>query len=474
MPDFMFIVLVSGALSVTFIPVLVARLSKGNKKSAWDLSSSLVNMLAIFTFFAALTIMIFADPLVTYLLAPEMSPEGQNLAIAMMRIIAINPFLFSISSVITSVQQAVGRFFFFALAPAIYNLSIIGGILYLAPKYDIIGVVYGVVIGSILQLVVAAIGLRGLEFKYHWGINWRHRGLQQVRKLLPQRSLDQGMDYFNNLVEISIAGRLGVGLINAWEVAYTLHFVPINLIGVALSTAAFPKMSERLNQGRPDLFKKEFATILSALIWLAIPTGVIAFFGRGYLVRLLIAEGNSTIANLVGLLAMAIIFKAIFHLVTRAFYAQADTKTPLRVSFAAVALNIVLAVYLVMPQYANFGVLGLAIAKSIVVFIEVMILLFILMRRFRGLFSKEFFHNIMRMVSATGFMSVVTYSLIKYFPLNADDVGFFALGPKFALIVVGALLSYVFFSHLFGIKEAVPVVKRIKNMVLKPINFYKV
>lgn len=468
-PDFMFIVLVSGALSVTFIPVLTARLMHHNKESAWDLSASLANMLAVFTLAATIIIMIFADPLVKYLLAPEMSPEGQNLAIVMMRLIAINPFLFSISSVITSVQQAMGRFFFYALAPAIYNLSIIGGILFLAGDHDILGVVYGVIIGSILQLLVAAIGLRGLDVKYHWGINWKHRGLQEVRKLLPQRSTDQGMDYFTNLIEISLANRTGVGMINAWEVAYTLHFVPINLIGVALSTAAFPQMTERINQGRPDLFKTEFSQMMRLLVWLAIPTAVIAFFTRGYLVRLLVAEGNSMISDLLGLLAIAIIFRALFHLLSRAFYADHDTRTPLLVSIYSVALNIVLAIFLVLPNLGGYGVLGLAIAKSVTSVFEVIVLMIILMKRFIGIFGSRFIRSMAKMVSASGLMSIVIYSLVLLFPLRADDVGFFALVPKFIVIVSGGLISYVLFSYAFGVREAKPIIDKIKKIVFGPV-----
>src|SRR5688572_24338013 len=117
-PDFMFFILVSGALSVTFIPVFNERLSHGNKKSAWELSSSLINFMAVLTFITSILIIIFAEPLVRYVVAPGLDESATGLAISMMRVIAINPFLFAISSVLASMQQAVGRFFFFALAPS--------------------------------------------------------------------------------------------------------------------------------------------------------------------------------------------------------------------------------------------------------------------------------------------------------------------------------------------------------------------
>jgi putative peptidoglycan lipid II flippase len=468
-PDFMFIVLVSGALSVTFIPVLTERLGHGNRKSAWELSSSLLNFLASVTLAASVFIMIFAGPIVKYLLAPGMDVEGQELATVMMRIIAINPFLFSISAVFTSIQQAVGRFFFFALAPATYSLGIIAGIILLAPSLGIIGVAYGVVIGSILQLIITIIGMSGLGFEYSNGINWRNLGFRRVLTLLPQRSVDQGIDYFNNLVEISLASRLRQGMINAWEVAFTLHWVPINLIGVAISTAAFPQMTERINQGRPDLFKKEFITLLRVVIWLALPTVIVAYFGRGYIVRLLVAEGNITIANLLGLLVMAMFFRAIFHLVSRSFYAQQDTLTPLKVSIAAIALNVTLAIYFVMPWGADLGVFGLALAQSIVAALEVVVLMGIQSKRFPGLFELNLFLAVGKMAIAAIFSGIITYALVQFLPLRATDVGFFALVPKFGLIVLLSLLSYLLASFVLGLKEAKPVIDRVRRMVFKPV-----
>src|SRR5688500_17033188 len=126
-PDFMFVILVSGALSVTFIPVFNQRLQTGNKKSAWELSTSLVNFMAIATLLASILIIIFADPLVGCIVCAGLDEAGHSLAVSMMRVIAVNPFLFAVATVIASMQQAVGRFTFYALAPTIYNIGIIIG-----------------------------------------------------------------------------------------------------------------------------------------------------------------------------------------------------------------------------------------------------------------------------------------------------------------------------------------------------------
>ena len=466
-PEFMFIILVSGALSVTFIPVLNERLSAGNKKSAWDMSSSLLNFMAMLTAIAAVFIIVFAGLIVDHLTG--MNQEGKDLATTMMRIIAINPILFAVSSVLTSIQQTYGRFFFFALTPAIYNLGIIAGVIFLSPEYGIIGAAYGVVIGAVAQLIVALVGMFGIGFDYHRGINWRNHGFKKVLTLLPYRSVDQGIDYFNNLVEISLASRLRQGMINAWSVSFTLHWVPINLIGVAISTAAFPQMAERINQGRPDLFKKEFISLLRVIIWLALPVSVIAYLGRGYLVRLLVAEGNFVISSLLGMLVVAIFFRAIFHLVSRSFYAQQDTKTPLFVSIAAITLNIILATTFVLPWGLDMGVYGLALAQSIVAAFEVLVLIVILNRRMKNMFDIKFLKAITLMFISAVVTGLFAYFVIKLLPLRATDVGFFSLTPKFGLIVMLTLLFYVGVSRLMQLSEAKLVTGKISSIIFRPI-----
>ena len=189
-PDFLFFIITSGALAVTFIPVFNQRLVAGNKKSAWELSGSILNFLAILCLVASIFIMIFADSLVRYIVAPGLNESAMALAINMMRVIAINPFLFAIATVLSSMQQAVGRFVFYAIAPALYNVGIIIGILVFTNGINIfgiqlfeggiMGVALGVVLGAILQLVTSVIGLVGLGFEYEFKIHWKNQGFRSI------------------------------------------------------------------------------------------------------------------------------------------------------------------------------------------------------------------------------------------------------------------------------------------------------
>ena len=477
-PDFMFYILVSGALSVTFIPVFNQRLEKGNKKSAWELSTSLMNFMALSTLVASVLIIIFADPLVSYVVGPGLSESGHSLAVSMMRVIAVNPFLFAVATVIASMQQAVGRFTFFTLAPMVYNVGIIIGVLFFTNGITIfgwhvfdggiMGVALGVVLGSILQLIISSIGLIGLGFDYRFKIFWKNKGFRQVLRLLPPRSLDQSADYLNSIVETNLASRMVVGTVRSYQQALTLQNVPINLIGVAISTAAFPKMTERLGQGRPDLFRSELQTILRVIIWLALPATVISYFTRGYLVNFINnSSNNDLMAGLFGALAIAILFRSIYHIAARSFYAQQDTKTPLYISMFTVGLNVALAIWF--THSLGMGAYGLAWAQSLVAIIEVVILFTVLSTRVPQLFDRKFASATWRMLSASGFTALICYISVQLLQLQNTDKNFFSMFPKFALIVAISLTVYVSICNKLHLEEAQLVVKRFKKLLLARI-----
>jgi integral membrane protein mviN len=472
-PDFMFAVLVSGALSVTFIPVFNERWVKGNKQSAWQISSSMINFMALVTMVASVLIIIFADPLMKYLIAPGLSESGHALAVSMMRVIAVNPFIFAIASVIASIQQAVGRFMFCALAPMIYNVGIIIGTVWFTNGINlfgwqifdggIMGVALGVVLGSFLQLVVSAVGLAGLGFDYNFKIYWRNRGFRKVLSLLPARSVDQGMDYVVSLVEVNLASRLADGTVRAYQQALTLHLMPINLIGVAISNAAFPRLTEHLGEGRDDLFQKDLRSLLRIIFWMALPVAVVIFFTRGYVVHFIRNGGNQLIAGILGCLVVAILFRTIYHMAARAFYARQDTKTPLYISIFSISLNIILAI--VLSMVLKMGAYGLAWAQSTVAVLEVVILLVVMNRQMPKMFDLIFMQAIFRMVIAGIITGVVCYVGVLVLPFRYHDDSFFSAFPKFVVISMVSFGVYAAASKWLKLSEIDPVLTRLRKML---------
>lgn len=480
-PDFMFFILTSGALAVSFIPVFNQRLTTGNKKSAWELSSSLLNLLALLTLITSVLIMIFADPLIRYIVSPGLDESGMILAINMTRVIAINPFLFSIATVLTSIQQAVGRFVFYAFAPAIYNIGIIIGITWFTGGINlfgvqifeggIMGVALGVILGAVMQLIVSLIGLFGLGFDYEFKIKWKNQGFRTILKLLPPRSLDQGIDYVNSIVNTNLSSRMGAGAVRSFNQASSLHQMPISLIGVAISTAFFPKLTEELGSGDNEEFFNTFRKALRTIIWIASPIAIIVFFTRGYVTSFISNIGNNdqngTIASVLGTLCIAIFARSVFHIASRGFYAYQDTKTPFRVSIVAIGLTIALSVWFYLM---GWGVDGLGLAQSLGAIVEIIILLYILQRRSgHKILNRDFYKTMARMLVATAVAGCVAFSLTKFIPLRITDVSLVITIPRFLLIAFGSMVAYLVASFFLNLEEVKPIFGYIKKILFKNV-----
>jgi putative peptidoglycan lipid II flippase len=468
-PDLLFFTISAGALGVAFMPVLADHLHKGDKKGMWELSSSLLNFLAVLMAGVAVIILVFAEPLIKYIVAPELSQSQLHDATTIMRFLALNPLLFTISGIVMSLQQTLGRFFFYAIAPLLYNLSIITSIFLFRDNIGIVGLGIGAFAGAVVQLLIAFTGLRGTGFKWHPRVLWQSADFRLILRQLPPRSIDQGVDQINSIVETNIASRLGSGAITNYNNAFTLHSAPIMLIGTAIATAAFPGLNNRLSQGRPDLFRRDFLRTLRVMIWIAMPVAVLCFFGRGYLARLLFAKNAPEISLIFGFFAAAIFFRIMYALISRWFYSQKDTWTPLAVSIFIIALNIILSYKFVIA--GGYGASGLAFAQSIVAFVEVMILATIMIIRDRKLLNFEFVNGVIKIISITGFTVLASYTMISFLPLSRGDTGFITLGTKFLTIAGVTAATHVIVSGIFGLEETKPIFAWVKKLIFRPISF---
>ena len=476
-PDFLYFIITSGALAVTFIPVFNQRLVAGNKKSAWELSTSTLNFLALISFIASIFIMIFADPLVRYIVAPGLNEQSMPLAINMMRVIAINPFLFSISTVLSSMQQAVKRFVFYAIAPALYNVGIIVGILVFTNGINIfgwqifeggiMGVAIGVVFGALLQLFASIIGMVGIGFQYNFKIYWKNQGFRTVLKLLPTRSADQSIDYVMSILNTNLASRMGEQAIRAYQQAASLKSMPVNLIGVAISTAFFPKLSEDAASEDIEKFTDTFKQSLSTIVWISLPVAIIAFFIRGYVVNFIKNGGDPKIASVLGSFVIAIFFQSVFHIASRGFYARQNTKIPLILSVVSFVVQLVFALIF---SASGFGPEGLAYALSISALVEVSLLLIILNKQMKGkIFDKTMISSLTRILIASAIAGMASYATTKIMPLRAADNSFLSTFPKFCVICAVSLLVYIGACVALKIEEVRPVINKVRQVLFKNV-----
>ena len=451
---------------MAFIPVLSDKIFTANSAQAWRLTSSVLNAMSLVMLIVSLTLVFFPRPILEYIIAPGFSPERLDVTAQIMRLAAINPLVFSITSILSSIQQVFGRFLYFAVAPIFYNLAIIASIYIFKDSMGVVGLGVGVAIGALLNILIFGLGMTQLNFKHNWLIGFRDKAFLQVVKALPPRSLDQGIVYVNSIVQTRIASEISIQAISNLKGAFYLYNAPISLLGMAFGTAAFPRFSKYLARGRADLFRKEFLTILKAIIWLSIPVVIFSFVSREYWARIIFTQDNSEIALIFGWLCLGIFFRTLYAIISRFYYAQKDTLTPLLVTILVLLSNIALSWFLA----ARYGISGLGMATSLVAVLEILVLVFVMHRKNKRLFHPQFLKDL-SVIFLTG-LAVGLTALIAgdWLSMRKDDPSLEFLA-KLALIFIIIFTIHFILSYFLRIKEARLFWNYLYRMLIKVTNF---
>ena len=241
--------------------------------------------------------------------------------------------------------------------------------------------------------------------------------------------------------------------------------MPVNLIGVAISTAFFPKLSEEAGRKNDVKFRETYREALSTIILISMPIAIIAFFTRGYVVNFIKNGGDPKIASVLGAFIVAIITQSLYHIVARGFYAKQNAKTPLIVSIAAFVVQVGAALLF---SWGGWGPEGLAYACSISAVFEVGILL-IIQNKEGVLLDRAFWVTAFKMTVAAGIAGVVSYILTKLLPLRATDNSFLATFPKFCVIAGSSLILYIIICAIMRIKEVRPIIDRFNKIVFRNV-----
>lgn len=428
-PDLLANVLIAGALSVSFIPIFTTYLSKEKKEDAWDLASSVLNFSLIVYFLIGLIIFIFPVQ-INNLVAPGLEESAIPVAANLTRIIVVGELFLIIGIFLTSVLQSYHRFVAPALAPVVYNLGIIFGIVVLSRFYGILGVGIGVLLGSILHIFVQLFIIRSFGFVYHPTLNFSNSGFTRVIKLSLPRAITVGVGQLEWAVSIFLASLLSVGSVSIFKFAADLQNLPVGLFGISIATAALPTLAGEWATDKIEEFKSTFVSNLHNILYLAIPFSVVLAVLRIPLVRLVLGSGlfdwNDTVATAATLsfLAVGIFAEACFILVARAFYAMHDTITPLRVALLSLAVHTITSAFLivVLARYTDVPVSFLGLGSSISSIFSFLALMWLFNKRVGGLGTKRLLLPVVKIVVAA-----VAMGLFLYLPLHLKLDGRFII-----------------------------------------------
>lgn len=450
-PDLIFQLIAGGALASAFIPTFTGYLTQGDERQAWRLASSVINIMFLVLTTCAAVAALFAPQVVARVVVPGFSPEDQALTVRLMRIMLMAPIIFGVSGVVMGILNSFQHFLLPALAPAIYNLSIIGGAILLAPSVGVYGLAVGVVVGAVLHLLIQVPELLRKGMVYQPLFDITHPGVREVGRLMVPRMLGLATVQINFLVNTYLASRLIGGSLAALNYAWMLMLLPQGIFAVAIATAAFPTFSGLAARGRLIELRGTVSETLRLTLYLVIPASVGLIVLSEPLVELLLQRGrfdpSSTMAVAWALqfYALGLCAHSALEIVTRAFYSMHDTSTPVVIGVCAMVLNITLSVLLIGPLLHG----GLALANSVATVIETIVLLVILRGRLGGVDG----YALLSSVGKTGVAAMVMGLGVSWYAAWTADAHVLVRGG--GSIVLGAAfflgVSLVLRSEELGI-----------------------
>ena len=381
-PDAIFQLVVAGALSAALIPVFQSYRARGQDEEAWRLASSVINLVLIALGVLSLVMAIFA-PVFVPIVAPGFDAPTTELTVRMTRVMLISPVLIGMGAVVSGILNSYQQFTVPALAPLVYNLAIIAAAIFLAPVMGVEGLAVGVAVGSLGHLVIQLPNLARVGQRYDLTIGLGDPGIRRVALLMGPRTLGLAAGQLNFLVSTVLASGLPEGSLTAYNYAFQLSQIPVGVIGVSIAVALFPTLSQDAALGRVSEIRRQVAGAVRVLVFVAAPLTATMIVLREPLTSVFYQYGQfgqsatDRTASTLLFFAIGLVGHIVVHVLTRAFYAMQDTKTPVGWAVAAVAINVPLMAALVGPM----GVEGLALALSISSVLEVIGLLWSLHRR---------------------------------------------------------------------------------------------
>ena len=444
-PDAIFQLVVAGALSAALIPVYAGYRARGEDDEGWQLASSVINLVVLALAGLSL-VMAVAAPWLMPIVAPGFDAETMALTVRLTQIMLISPVFIGLGAVVSGLLQTHAAFGPTSIAPLVYNLAIIGAAVLVAPTMGVEALAAGVVVGAIGHLVVQLPALRRLDPAWRPRIDFRHRGVRRVSVLMGPRILGLAAGQVNLIVSTALASSLAAGSITAFTYAFQLSQLPVGIIGVSIAVALFPTMSRDAALGRASEIRRQVSASIRVLIFVSAPLAALmivlrepvasVFFEYG----LFSADSAERTASALAWFAIGVPAHVVVHVLTRAFYAMQDTRTPVAWAIAAVVLNIVLMVILVEPM----GVEGLALAISVSATLEVIGLLVALRMRLGRIDGRVVVASMARTGVATLIASVATTGV--YLGLNAalPELAQGGLGRLLVLLVHATVGGAVF------------------------------
>lgn len=460
LPDLLFQLIIASALSTAFIPVFSGYLSKNKSQEAHTIASNLLTLGVVLFFSLALILALFA-PFFLRVFNPGggFSSSDMELMANLMRIIIFGQILIIIGTFFTAILQSYNHFFIPGFALALYNLGIIIGLITLSPFIGIYSGAVGTIIGGLFFILFQLPLVKKIGFSYRPIFNLKDGGVRSVLRLMWPRTVANAVFQIGTIFVVSLISFLpsaGSKYI-IFDLAQTITFAPVALIGNAIAQAAFPVLARE--KDNMNEFRSTFVNSFNQILYLILPISVLLLVLRIPVVRLVFGapklDWNATVltGEVLAYFSLSIFAQSLIALAYRAFYSMHNTKTPLVTGSITTIFMLILGYVFIVPL--KMGIVSIAIAYTIASVIQ-LIILFLLLDRTTGGFNKYFLLTSWGKIFAASFFT----AFALYLPIKLLDELVFDTTRTINLIFLTGISSmagltlYLFLTWLLNVKEA--------------------
>ncbi len=478
-PNLLFEILAMGALTSAFIPVYTRYISKGDGEGAHTLSAILINCTLAVVMAVSVPVFLFTEE-ISKLFTPGFS-DAQIVQMAVytrsMIILQVLPLL--IGNFFTGILQSMRLFFIPALAPVLYNIGMIIGILLFARDYGLYSAVMGVGIGAFLFMIIQLPLVLSVGFRPRWNFNIHNPGVKEVFRLVLPRMIGLGATQIDVTVDLILSTIIGPKMVTVFTLAQSLQQLPVRLFGNTISQASFPTLSRASALEEMEKFKQSVSSAIRMVLFLVIPTSAFFIVLRIPIIRIVFGaslfDWESTVLTSLTLSAFSISLfaQAISQILTRGFYALYDSRTPVLISIGTIILNSIVSMYFVLILHLPIWSLGLS--TSIAGIVNMVVLYVIMYKRIGGFDEYDTYIQPIKVC-----LAACVSALVVYIPMKLLDQLVFDTSRVFGLVVLtflsGSLgvVTYLFLSWVLNIAEVYYLgrifgqIKRLRTLFIEP------
>lgn len=484
-PDLLQAILVAGGITAAFLPIFAEEFEK-EKERAFKFANNILNF-SLLSLLVITIILFFLAPQVLKLITPGFTPEQQAKTVVLTRIIFLSPILFCLSAIFSGILQYFDRFLAYSLAPILYNLGIIAGILFFVPHFGITGLALGVILGAALHVLIQIPAARDSGFHYSKILDLKNKALLKAFKLTIPSAIGSGASQINLMVITALCSTLIPGSIAIFNFSKNLQYLSVGMIGIPFAISIFPMLSRSWAFKRQEKFWSHFSLGLRQILFLTIPASVLIFILRAQIVRIVLGAGlwgweeTRLTAGCLGIFSFSIFAFSVIPFLQKSFYSIQDTKTPTFLQIATMLANVLLFFlflllfrssqgfidfftnFLKLENIKDIQVLVFPLALTISGLLHSFSLFLILGRKTKVFKLKEIFNSVQKILIFTILMGVGVWIILRplaqIFPLATFWGVFFQ--AIFASLF--GILIYVLFAFIFESPE----LKNLKNSFLK-------